>query len=225
MTKIDIKQLTGQSESHLLPIGEQAQQLHGDIIAEFQLLQQRAAEQGMDLQVASGFRSFERQLAIWNGKASGMRPVLDNDGEPLDIAAMPPLQQVHAIMRWSALPGASRHHWGTDFDVWDRAAVAPGYQLQLVTQEYAEGGPFAALNSWLGEQQEVFYRPYDVDRGGIAAEPWHLSHRSRAQQFAAALTPLRLAAVLEQVDMALKQTVLDNLESLFKRYIRVDHCG
>ncbi|MCZ8486094.1 D-alanyl-D-alanine carboxypeptidase family protein [Vibrio lentus] len=26
-------------------------------------------------------------------------------------------QKLSAILRWSALPGASRHHWGCDFDV------------------------------------------------------------------------------------------------------------
>ena len=36
-----------------------------------------------------------------------------------------------AILLWSALPGASRHHWGTDFDVFDRAAVPPDYRAAV----------------------------------------------------------------------------------------------
>ena len=39
-------------------------------------------------------------------------------------------------MRWSAIPGSSRHHWGTDLDVYDAAAVTPDYQVQLTPQEW-----------------------------------------------------------------------------------------
>ena len=91
-----------------------------------------------------------------------------------------------------------------------------------MTQEYQQGGPFAALDSWLQQQQSNFYRPYSTDRGGIAPEPWHLSYRPLAQQFANALSPQRLAAVLAQTDLALKQTVLDNLETLFEQFIRIE---
>ncbi|MCV6604081.1 MAG: M15 family metallopeptidase [Porticoccaceae bacterium] len=220
MTPIDRRQLTGQAEDHLSV--ENGVQLHPQAAQAFAQLQLRAAGQGMDLQIASGFRSFERQLAIWNAKASGQRPVLDDDGQPLDMAALSPLQQAQAIMRWSALPGASRHHWGTDMDVWDRAAVAPGYQLQLVPEEYSGDGPFARLSLWLEQQQDSdFFRPYAVDRGGIAPEPWHLSYRPVADQFAAQLRPQALAAVLAESDMALKQTVLDNMDELFDRFIHL----
>ena len=170
MNSIDIEQLTGQAENHLAPLPGQRMLLHADVVAQFQVLQRQAALEGFDLQVASGFRSFERQLAIWNAKASGRRAVLDDSGQPLDMATLTPLQQVQSIMRWSALPGASRHHWGTDFDVWDRAAVAADYQLQLVPGEYAPDGPFGPLSQWLQQHMadSGFYRPYERDRGGIA---------------------------------------------------------
>ncbi len=39
---------------------------------------------------------------------------------------------MQAILRWSALPGASRHHWGTDIDVYDRGCSSgAAYALQL----------------------------------------------------------------------------------------------
>ena len=36
------------------------------------------------------------------------------------------------ILEWSALPGASRHHWGSEFDVFDLAALPEGYRVQLL---------------------------------------------------------------------------------------------
>ncbi|MEM8266302.1 D-alanyl-D-alanine carboxypeptidase family protein, partial [Morganella morganii] len=45
----------------------------------FLAMQQAAREAGFDLQPASTFRDFDRQLAIWNGKFCGQRPVLDKD--------------------------------------------------------------------------------------------------------------------------------------------------
>ncbi|MGS2723650.1 M15 family metallopeptidase [Porticoccus sp. GXU_MW_L64] len=220
MASINHRQLTGQIQDHL--VSYNGAQLHSQVAPAFAQLQLRAAELGMDVQIASGFRSFERQLAIWNAKASGQRPVLDSDGQPLDMAALSPLQQVHAIMRWSALPGASRHHWGTDMDVWDRAAVAADYQLQLIPEEYSDKGPFGRLADWLNQQFDSgFFRPYAQDRGGIAPEPWHLSYRPVAGQFAECLTPQALVVVLAETEMALKQTVLDNMDELFDRFIQL----
>ncbi|MDM3871769.1 M15 family metallopeptidase [Porticoccus sp. W117] len=220
MVAMNNRQLTGQTEEHL--ITENDLRLHPEAAQAFLQLQQRAAEQGMDLQIASGFRSFERQLVIWNAKASGQRPVLDDDGAEVDMMELTPLQQVQAIMRWSALPGASRHHWGTDMDVWDRAAVPADYQLQLTPEEYSDDGPFARLSQWLEQQRNSgFFRPYAADRGGIAPEPWHLSYRPVADQFVERLTPQTLAAVLEDTDIALKQTVLDNMDQLFDRFIQL----
>lgn len=224
MNSISARQLTGRTKSHLAPLPGQRTQLHADMVAEFQALQRRAAQQGFDLQVASGFRSFERQLAIWNAKASGQRPVLDSSGRPLAMAALTPLQQVQAIMRWSALPGASRHHWGTEVDIWDRAAVAPDYQVQLVSAEYAADGPFGPLSRWLRDHMadNGFYLPYGEDRGGVAPEPWHLSYRPLASEYAQALTPELLHGLLSASGLGLKSVVLEHLDSLFDRYITLD---
>ena len=94
--------------------------LHRQIIEPLHLLQEAATVAGFNLTVASAYRSFERQLSIWNAKAEGRRVVLDSAGLPVDMMALDPWQQVQAILRWSALPGASRHHWGTDLDIYDK---------------------------------------------------------------------------------------------------------
>ena len=88
---------------------------------------------------------------------------------------------VFAILRWSALPGASRHHWGTDLDVFDAAARPEGYEIELIPEEVDPGGMFGPLHDWLDEQDRRIGRPsgssgpYDLDRDGVAPERWHLS--------------------------------------------------
>ena len=222
MTEIAADILTGRTERHLRPAPGGAL-LHVEVVDAFAELQQQAAGAGFDLQIASGFRSFERQLAIWNTKARGGRPVLDSCGQPLDISRLVPAELMFAMLRWSALPGASRHHWGTDMDIWDPAAVAEDYQLQLTPDECVADGPFAPLHRWLDEQIERgatrFYRPYDRDRGGVAAERWHLSYRPLADAFAAALTPALLADTLAHTDIALQATILEHLDEIYERFV------
>lgn len=201
--------------------------VHPCIVTPFRTLQFRAAEQGFDLQIISGFRSFERQLAIWNAKAQGQRPLLDSSGIELDFSALSERQVLAAILRWSALPGASRHHWGCDIDVYDAAAVASGYQVQLTPEEVADDGVFGPLHKWLDEQLaagecEGFFRPYSVDRGGVAPERWHLSYAPLSAQCQLTLSIDVLAAKLRQVDnLQLKARLLDTLPEIFERYISV----
>ena len=216
----------GITESHLAALaqdqsGDATAQLHVQVVTPWQGLKTAAGKAGFDLHIASGFRSFERQLAIWNGKASGQRPILDSDGQPLDRSSLTEKQLVWAILRWSALPGASRHHWGTDVDVWDRAAVSPGYALQLTAEEYGPQGPFAALSEWLTEHmgEYGFYRPYEKDFDGVAPEPWHLSYRPVAEIVSSTFQRRELAELLQRSDLLLKDTVLKHLDEIIDRFM------
>lgn len=219
--------LTGLTDDHVVEWGGSL--LHREMTDSFARLENAAAAQGIALAVASGFRSFERQLSIWNAKAEGLRPVLDDRGQAIDISRLAPREKVFAILRWSALPGTSRHHWGTDIDVWDRAAVAADYRLQLVPDEYTRRGPFAHLGHWLHTELNAtdsgFYRPYTLDRGGVAPEPWHLSYRPLADYYASLLTPVLLAPVLKDAmrlcgqELALCETVIRYLDDIFARFV------
>jgi len=99
----------------------------------FAALRRAARHAGLELVAVSGFRDFDRQLEIWNAKYAGTRPVLDAAGALLDMAVLEPAQRIDAILRWSALPGASRHHWGTDFDLIDAGAVPPVENSSVVS--------------------------------------------------------------------------------------------
>lgn len=218
--------LLGLDESHLIDVPELGCRVHHALVSPLMSLQARAADAGFIFKVASSYRDFDRQLFIWNNKARGLRPVLNELGESIDLKTLSEREKVMAILRWSALPGASRHHWGTDIDVYGSAQLDPDYQLQLTVEETRGSGPFAEFHRWLeGELASGncdFYRPYAVDRGGIAPEPWHLSYAPVAQGFAQALTVDVLREQLVQTDLELKQTVLDNLDEIYQRFIRVD---
>ena len=237
---IDTERLTGSTESHLVKwpglltdatsgveraVPSSSNLLvHRAVVEPLAALCEQAAQQGFDLRLCSSFRSFDRQLKIWNDKISGLRPVFDDSGAPLDLTQLSEWQQVQAVMRWSALPGASRHHWGTDFDIYDAAAVDARYQIQLVPEEVEGSGVFAPLHDWLDTPVLAscgFYRPYAQDRGGIAPERWHISYQPVADSYAAQLTVEVLAERLADVDILYKETVLAHLDELFQRYICV----
>ena len=219
--------LTGRTESHLCSAAD-AERLgapaHRDVVAPFLRLREAARAEGFDLRLDSGFRSFAQQLSIWNRKATGQRAVLDSNAVPLDITALSERELVFAILRWSALPGASRHHWGTDLDVYDEAARPQGYTIELIPEEVDAGGMFGPLHAWLdrriGERAAFgFFRPYDADRGGVAPERWHLSYAPIATPSLRQLTTDVLRRTVEEAEMALKAVVLQNLDEIYDRFV------
>jgi LAS superfamily LD-carboxypeptidase LdcB len=200
--------------------------VHREVLPALLALREAAAAEGFALGVASGFRSFARQRAIWNAKARGERPLLDANERPLDAAALSPHARVHAILRWSALPGASRHHWGTDMDVYDAAALAPGAGPQLRADETVGGGPFAPLHAWLDGQLHRFgfFRPYAEERGGVSPERWHLSFAPLALPLQRAHAASLCAQALQEAQargegLELADVVLAHLPELWARYV------
>jgi LAS superfamily LD-carboxypeptidase LdcB len=171
-------ELTGRARSHVVELADPRCVLHREVVGPWLALRAAAARAGIDLLPGSSFRDFGQQLRIWNAKFRGERALLDAAGEPLDAAALDEPGLVEAILHWSALPGASRHHWGTEIDVIDAAALPAGQRPALVPAEYAAGGVFARLGAWLDAcaGEFGFYRPYDSYRGGVQPEPWHLSY-------------------------------------------------
>jgi len=219
--------LVGQDDSHLSPAAatdQDAARIHRDAVEPFRSLRAAAAGSGFDLAILSGFRSFDRQLSIWNRKAAGQLMVMDSNAHPLDIGALTARELVFAILRWSALPGASRHHWGTDIDVYDAAATPAGYEVELVPAEVDPGGMFGPLHDWLDDRMAAgsafgFYRPYDRDRGGVAPERWHLSCAPVASRFERLLTRDLLRETIATAEMRLRETVLSHLDEIYDRFV------
>ena len=188
----------------------------------FVAMQAAARADGIDCQITSGYRSFATQLNIWQRKWLGQRTIVDDHEQVVDITRISDVTKLHAILRYSALPGASRHHWGTDIDVYDAQAVAQtGHTLQLVASEYAEHGVCHALSQWLDSHAHRFgfIRPYAKDTGGIGVEPWHLSYAPVATPLLARFPITALSAHLGGIDIAGQRIILDNLDTIYRRYI------
>lgn len=215
--------LTGRSELHLVPAWDGAF-VHREVLQPLLALREKARQSGIELAIASSFRSFDRQLLICREKVSGKRPLYGVDGEPVLVRQLSPQSTLNALLRWSALPGLSRHHWGTDLDIYDAAAVDAEYRLQLTVAEYAPGGPFSGLNDWLSGQIDTgdccgFYRPYSIDRGGVAPEPWHISYRPLSDQFAGQVNFDLFQRLLDEGCWPLLDEIGARGEDIFRRYI------
>ena len=215
-------ELTGRARSHLVEAGSAGCLLQRDAAAAFGAMQDAAARAGVGLEAASAFRDFARQRDIWNAKFRGERPLLDAAGRPLDAASLNDEQRVEAILLWTALPGASRHHWGTDLDAIDRRALGAGQPVQLVREEYAPGGVFEALSGWLDRHMRRygFYRPYDANSRGTAPEPWHLSFAPVARQAERDLDAATLAGALRGQGVLGEACVLRRLAGIHERFVR-----
>jgi LAS superfamily LD-carboxypeptidase LdcB len=214
-------ELTGRARTHVVVMSEFGCELHPQAAAALRALRAAAARDGIDLQAVSGFRDFGRQLAIWNGKYRGQRALLDAASRPLRAADLDEAQRVAAILVWTALPGASRHHWGSDCDVIDHASLERGAAVELLAADYAPGGRYARLSRWLTAHAHEFgfFQPYDRDRGGVQPEPWHLSYAPVAGPALAALDPQLLRDALASAALDGHALVEARLAELYDRYV------
>lgn len=214
-------ELTGRARTHIVELESPRCALHYEAVASFLAMRDAARAEGIDLQAVSSYRDFERQLLLWNRKWRGERSLHARDGTTLEHAQLSEVELVDAILAWSAIPGGSRHHWGSDIDVIDAAAMPEGYQVQLLPGEYASGGVFARLTLWLDRYMTLFgfFRPFGSDRGGAGIEPWHLSYAPVANEAMEALSLSVLRDALVQSDLLGKHVVLERLPEIYTRFI------
>jgi LAS superfamily LD-carboxypeptidase LdcB len=226
-------ELTGRAQTHVRQFAPQRGQAAAGLpltprfaaqpqVAEaFLAMRAAALADGIDMLPCASFRPLAGQLRIWNRKFSGEATLRDIDGRPRAFASLSPQEVVWAILGWSGLPGATRRHWGTDIDVFDRAAQPPGYKVKLLPEEVAPGGVYVRLHAWLDEHiaRFGFFRPYRSYRGGMYPEPWHLSHISSAQAALSAFDIDMVARTLRGADMLGRDLVLDMLPEIFNKHV------
>jgi len=214
-------ELTGRARTHIVELIHPRCQLHYEVAASFLSMRDAAARDGIDLAACSSFRDFDTQLTIWNKKWAGERPLYDRASRPMERAGLSDGDAVDAILCWSALPGGSRHHWGSDVDVIDAAAVPAGYRVQLLPHEYAPDGIFARLTNWLDANMRRFgfFRPYHDERGGVSPEPWHLSYAPVSLPALESLSLSMLREVIEGSDIGGKPHVLARLPEIYTRFL------
>lgn len=131
----------------------------------FESMAKEAKKDGIQLKIVSAFRTFNRQKQIWEAKYNGNTLV-----EGKNLLREYPKQlheRVRKILLYSAAPGSSRHHWGTDLDI------------NSVSPDYFENGEGLRVFEWLEKHAAKFgfFRPYGPNRTkGYQEEKWHWSY-------------------------------------------------
>ena len=139
--------------------------LHNKAYQAFVKMQTQAKKDGIELVLKSAGRSFYYQKQIWEKKFA--RCI----GSGSDSLAC-----VKEILQYSAMPGTSRHHWGTEID------------LNNLNFEYFEQGYGKKVGDWLQAHAHEFgfCQVYDNQsyshRLGYHFEPWHYSYIPVSEQ-------------------------------------------
>lgn len=156
----------------------------------FAALREQASRCGITLAACSAYRSFVRQYGIFKAKYTGLRPVLNAAEQPVDISSLSCKEKIEAIVYFSAVPGLSRHHLGTDLDIYAVNLLPAGQKLQLTAREYAPGSYFYPLGEFLLQYlpQYGFVRPFLNSSWQGGPEPWHISYAQAAAPLLSALT-------------------------------------
>lgn len=238
-------ELTGQVQTHLVEIYPN-HWIHKATLTAVKQLQNEARKAGFDCRLASSFRSFERQKTIWNNKASGKTACLTPQNKSINLSELTELERAKAICLYSAIPGASRHHWGTDFDIYDFSAYTAGESPQLIDSEYQAGGKNHALSEWLQKNatQLGFHFPYNTPYNslysssynsshdpaktsdanhatlGIAPEPWHISYTPVSQSLEKEFSQNVFDKLISEHDFLLNKAILANNHFFYQTYIR-----
>jgi LAS superfamily LD-carboxypeptidase LdcB len=154
--------------------GDGTYYLRQDSYAAFQEMWAAAQGDGVTLKIISATRNFARQKSIWEAKWTGKRLLEGRERAPEVYPA--PRDRALAILRWSSMPGTSRHHWGTDMD------------LNALNNDYFAGGTGKAVYDWLTANAASFgfcqpYSPKGAERpDGYNEEKWHWSYLPVARQ-------------------------------------------
>jgi len=142
--------------------------LRKEAYAQVTKMMDAAAKDGVKLVIISATRNFNYQKGIWENKWKNKTNANASNAE-----------RARSIMRYSAMPGASRHHWGTDVD------------FNSVTPDYFKSGEGKKIYDWLKLHASEYgfaqtYTSKSSGRTGYEEEFWHWSYMPLAEQLLAA---------------------------------------
>ncbi len=187
-SKFPVEELLGRTQPALF--GDA--QLRKEANDAFEKMKTAAAKEGIQIQVVSSYRSYQRQEQIWNGKY-----------DRFTKQGLSPIQAIEKIIEYSTIPGTSRHHWGTELDIIQ--AGKPKQEDSLLARHFEEGGLYRELKIWLDENKAKFgfYEVYtnEPDRKGFKYEPWHLSYRPISHPMLQDYKKIDLKALLQKIKL------------------------
>ncbi len=141
--------------------------LRKEAIAAFIKMYDAAKKEGVNLKIISATRNFNEQKTIWEAKWNGSRLV---NGKNLAQTIKDPVERAKTILRYSSMPGTSRHHWGTDMD------------LNSLENSYFNSAEGKKIYEWLNMHGKEFgfCQPYSAKNenrpNGYEEEKWHWSY-------------------------------------------------
>ena len=140
---------------------------HRETFQAYLAMRDSALRDGITLTIVSATRNFNRQKQIWDRKwNSNNAQCTMHNAQLKDTTA--DICKVRSIMRYSSMPGTSRHHWGTDLDF-----------ISVEPEDWTHGEGLRIYN-WLcaNAHKFGFFQPYTTDpaRTGYAEERWHWSY-------------------------------------------------
>ena len=160
------------SSEHIL--GENTMYLRKETYGAYLEMKKAAKKNDIELKIASATRNFDYQKDIWEKKWIGYTMV---NGEDL-LKSMPDGQErFKKILEYSAVPGTSRHHWGTDIDI------------NNANPEYFETESGRKVYDWLTKNASLFgfCQTYNLKGStrptGYNEEKWHWSYLPLSKTF------------------------------------------
>lgn len=140
----------------------------------FSKMAEIALKNNVDLKIASATRNFDYQKDIWEKKWSGTTLV-----EKKDLSKSIPdgKERFEKILEYSAVPGTSRHHWGTDIDI---NAATPEY---FKTDEGEKVYEWLTKNAFLFGFCQTYAQKGSERQIGYSEEKWHWSYLPLSRTF------------------------------------------
>ena len=182
--------------------------LEKETYSAFIKMKDAAEKDGIIIKLVSGFRDFYRQQMIWNNKYKKFTNEFSLDGPTA----------IKEIIRFSTIPGTSRHHWGTEIDIIDKNFE--NEKDLLISKKYEEGGIFNSLKKWMDKNSKRFgfYIVYDDDsnRPGFEYEPWHYTYKPISDLYQREFLKLNLKSIISKTKVEGKEFINDEF---IKKYI------
>lgn len=182
--------------------------LEKETYSAFIKMKDAAEKDGIIIKLVSGFRDFYRQQMIWNNKYKKFTNEFSLDGPTA----------IKEIIRFSTIPGTSRHHWGTEIDIIDKNFE--NEKDLLISKKYQEGGIFNSLKKWMDKNSKRFgfYIVYDDDsnRPGFEYEPWHYTYKPISDLYQREFLKLNLKSIISKTKVEGKEFINDEF---IKKYI------
>lgn len=150
--------------------------LRKKVYEQFKKMYAAADSAGIKLVILSATRTFKEQKWIWENKWNGRTPYY---GVVIPDAYPDAVERAKYILKYSSMPGTSRHHWGTDID------------LNSMELSFYKSDNGKKVYEWLNKNAyrfgfaQPFTKKDSLRPTGYEEEKWHWSYYPLSSQFLA----------------------------------------